>query len=143
MARLVQQLNARLFERAWQMLAPPDLVAQSCLFVMGSEGRGEQLLKTDQDNGLLLRDGYAPPQDLDAICARFSAQLQRFGYPECPGGIMLSNPQWRGTDRKSTRLNSSHLVISYAVFCLKKKKTELRFGKCGPTSQCLITSFVM
>src|SRR5256885_2496386 len=38
-------------------------------------------------------------------------------------------------DRKSTRLNSSHLVISYAVFCLKKKKTEyvtshhlIRFG---------------
>src|SRR2546426_3439748 len=28
-------------------------------------------------------------------------------------------------DRKSTRLNSSHLVISYAVFCLKKKKTRL------------------
>src|SRR5947207_5750149 len=29
----------------------------------------------------------------------------------------------RGTDRKSTRLNSSHTVISYAVFCLKKKKS--------------------
>src|SRR2546426_3696456 len=29
-------------------------------------------------------------------------------------------------DRKSTRLNSSHLVISYAVFCLKKKKNEIR-----------------
>src|SRR5256885_9547829 len=29
-----------------------------------------------------------------------------------------------GRDRKSTRLNSSHLVISYAVFCLKKKKTQ-------------------
>src|SRR5256885_7092669 len=28
----------------------------------------------------------------------------------------------KGTNRKSTRLNSSHLVISYAVFCLKKKK---------------------
>src|SRR5256885_11174244 len=28
------------------------------------------------------------------------------------------------TDRKSTRLNSSHLVISYAVFCLKKKKPD-------------------
>src|SRR5256885_8840452 len=28
------------------------------------------------------------------------------------------------TDRKSTRLNSSHLVISYAVFCLKKKKNK-------------------
>src|SRR5256885_9048427 len=31
-----------------------------------------------------------------------------------------------GTDRKSTRLNSSHLVISYAVFCLKKKNTLTR-----------------
>src|SRR5256885_10284188 len=30
----------------------------------------------------------------------------------------------RRSDRKSTRLNSSHLVISYAVFCLKKKKTH-------------------
>src|SRR5688500_19976029 len=29
-------------------------------------------------------------------------------------------------DRKSTRLNSSHLVISYAVFCLKKKKKKIR-----------------
>src|SRR5438034_6669905 len=31
-------------------------------------------------------------------------------------------PRGAGTDRKSTRLNSSHTVISYAVFCLKKKK---------------------
>src|SRR2546426_6488575 len=30
-----------------------------------------------------------------------------------------------GADRKSTRLNSSHLVISYAVFCLKKKKHRI------------------
>src|SRR2546426_7667185 len=34
-----------------------------------------------------------------------------------PGGVL----QRVGQDRKSTRLNSSHLVISYAVFCLKKK----------------------
>src|SRR5438034_8222334 len=31
---------------------------------------------------------------------------------------------WRESDRKSTRLNSSHTVISYAVFCLKKKKKK-------------------
>src|SRR2546430_8481459 len=38
-------------------------------------------------------------------------------------------PAWRITDRKSTRLNSSHSQISYAVFCLKKKKKtiHLRF----------------
>src|SRR3712207_7072148 len=34
-------------------------------------------------------------------------------------------PQERGGDRKSTRLNSSHANISYAVFCLKKKKKNI------------------
>ncbi|BDU56621.1 DUF294 nucleotidyltransferase-like domain-containing protein [Limnohabitans sp. TEGF004] len=96
-ARLVQDLNARLFERAWQLIAPADLVANSCLFVMGSEGRGEQLLKTDQDNGLILRDGYTPPDNLDAICQDFSNALTAFGYPECPGHIMVNNPMWRKT----------------------------------------------
>src|SRR5256885_11441412 len=39
-------------------------------------------------------------------------------------------PEGRGQleDRKSTRLNSSHLVISYAVFCLKKKNDDVAFG---------------
>ena len=94
-AKLVQQLNARLFERAWKLIAPAELVANSCLFVMGSEGRGEQLLKTDQDNGLILRDGYTPPAQLDVLCMRFSEALKAFGYPHCPGNIMVSNPQWR------------------------------------------------
>ncbi|MDB5931001.1 MAG: cyclic nucleotide-binding protein [Polaromonas sp.] len=93
-ARLVQELNAKLFERAWQLVAPPELVDNSCLFVMGSEGRGEQLLKTDQDNGLVLRGGYRPSVDVADACRRFSAALADFGYPPCPGNIMLSNPQW-------------------------------------------------
>src|SRR5256885_8078258 len=37
-------------------------------------------------------------------------------------GLLDRSP--RDRDRKSTRLNSSHLVISYAVFCLKKKKEQ-------------------
>lgn len=94
-ARLVQELNLRLFERAWHLIAPPDLVANSCLFVMGSEGRGEQLLKTDQDNGLVLRDGYVCSVDLAQVCQQFSAALADFGYPVCPGNIMVSNPHWR------------------------------------------------
>src|SRR2546426_9262761 len=36
--------------------------------------------------------------------------------------LYTANDQGFDADRKSTRLNSSHLVISYAVFCLKKKK---------------------
>src|SRR5256885_13315035 len=47
-----------------------------------------------------------------------------------------------GPDRKSTRLNSSHLVISYAVFCLKKKKKILRTKRplCAFSSDRLIPS---
>src|SRR5690348_18171842 len=36
-----------------------------------------------------------------------------------------SSSLWKQADRKSTRLNSSHSSISYAVFCLKKKNTQL------------------
>lgn len=54
LAQLMQVLNSRLFEKAWQMIAPVNLVANTCLVVMGSEGRGEQVLKTDQDNALIL-----------------------------------------------------------------------------------------
>lgn len=96
--KLVQALNAKLFERTWQLVAPPSLLADSCLFVMGSEGRGEQLLKTDQDNGLILRDNAGSSEaEVAQACQRFSAALRDFGYPECPGGIMVSNPAWRRT----------------------------------------------
>jgi CBS domain-containing protein len=95
-SRLVGALNHRLMERLWSLLAPAELVANSCLLVMGSEGRGEQILKTDQDNALLLRDGYDLPQ-LAEIAARFNEALAQFGYPPCPGGIMLTNPLWRGS----------------------------------------------
>lgn len=93
-SRLVSELNSQIFARLWSLLAPPELVQNSCLLVMGSEGRSEQILKTDQDNALLLRDGYTHPQ-LEAITAEFSAALLTFGYPPCPGNIMVTNPLWR------------------------------------------------
>ena len=92
-AGLVSELNARLFARAWSLIAPAELVANSCLIVMGSEGRGEQILKTDQDNALLLRDGFSV-DGVQQVTERFSAALIDFGYPRCPGNIMLSNPLW-------------------------------------------------
>src|SRR2546426_7881512 len=45
---------------------------------------------------------------------------------------------WSPSDRKSTRLNSSHLVISYAVFCLKKK-TNIQQTP-GPIQRCAATN---
>src|SRR5256885_10270270 len=44
----------------------------------------------------------------------------------------------RMQDRKSTRLNSSHLVISYAVFCLKKKKKDWILRSVGYARQLLL-----
>src|ERR1035441_1447188 len=55
--------------------------------------------------------------ELTAKAAVQGAQLVVFPEVFVPG-----TPIWIDTDRKSTRLNSSHLGISYAVFCLKKKK---------------------
>src|SRR5256885_12184355 len=59
-----------------------------------------------------------------------TGRVQKFS----PDGKFLLSWQMPQTDkgkpdRKSTRLNSSHLVISYAVFCLKKKRTTLSTSK--------------
>src|SRR5437870_7832069 len=47
---------------------------------------------------------------------------RRRGAPSGPSGSIRRTPDSTDRDRKSTRLNSSHVAISYAVFCLKKKK---------------------
>src|SRR2546430_13749485 len=46
----------------------------------------------------------------------------RLGKDQCVGGAVEVLQREPGVDRKSTRLNSSHSQISYAVFCLEKKK---------------------
>src|SRR5256885_11760672 len=60
-----------------------------------------------------------------AACGNHRARpaVSGMGAGEAPGQSHRSGDLAR--DRKSTRLNSSHLVISYAVFCLKKKKHTL------------------
>ena len=73
----------------------------------------------------ILRDGVGREvyeDDLDPL--DLSVTLGRVGYEEIL--LLLDDEECvlqGGIDRKSTRLNSSHVVISYAVFCLKKKTT--------------------
>src|SRR5256885_2994922 len=58
--------------------------------------------------------------------------LLRHGEAHQNRGNLVDHDQ---RDRKSTRLNSSHLVISYAVFCLKKKK-RISTRSCQSTDGC-------
>ena len=77
------------------MLAPEELIGKSCLVVMGSEGRGEQILKTDQDNALILEnDCTISDEKLQEFATRFTETLVDFGFPRCEGNIMVSNPYW-------------------------------------------------
>src|SRR5207302_283997 len=54
----------------------------------------------------------------DALPISIGLKFRTFGARTC---FRLKASSWRVRDRKSTRLNSSHVKISYAVFCLKKK----------------------
>src|SRR5690242_21254646 len=51
-------------------------------------------------------------------------RVDRLGHPAPAAGRQAARAH-RRRDRKSTRLNSSHMSISYAVFCLKKKKKDI------------------
>lgn len=92
-ARLASEISEAIMRRVFELVMPAALRDNACLVVMGSEGRREQVLPTDQDNALVLRDGFEQPE-LAALCARFSAALVGLGYPPCPGKVMVSNPDW-------------------------------------------------
>src|SRR5690625_6545977 len=63
---------------------------------------------------------------------RDGRRIEPFPYArgdQCPTAVvtLIASGVRKWLDRKSTRLNSSHVAISYAVFCLKKKRTD----RCG------------
>src|ERR1039457_7321807 len=69
-------------------------------------------------------------------------------FGECSHGQNRGNAKARilresVIDRKSTRLNSSHLVISYAVFCLKKKKTKTHNAVVEPAESIQICAYAL
>src|SRR5256885_7433229 len=65
-------------------------------------------------------DGYVNAQIQPQVTGYIVQQTYKEGAPVRKGDVLYEIDP----DRKSTRLNSSHLVISYAVFCLKKKKRK-------------------
>src|SRR5690242_21615104 len=76
--------------------------------------------------------------DLDELVQLFPALA--IGDRPVRGNVVRGDPSeararllWK--DRKSTRLNSSHMSISYAVFCLKKKKKKINKQTCSRSSR--------
>ena len=93
-AKLISEVNRKVFARLFEMIMLEERREECALLVMGSEGRGEQIVRTDQDNALIVRDGI----DVELFVPymeRISAALMEFGYPPCPGKIMVTNPYWR------------------------------------------------
>ena len=72
------------------------LPAGAAYLVLGSEGREEQTLRTDQDSAIVYRDNL--PADKLAEVRRFAERivtaLESLGVPLCPGNMMASNPGW-------------------------------------------------
>ena len=95
-AEIVSDLNRRLFARIFDFVAPPAIRDGGCLVIMGSEGRGEQTVRTDQDNALILAEPV-DEQVLDTFRLDFTAALGSFGFAPCPGNVMVRNPVWSRT----------------------------------------------
>lgn len=95
-SRMVQSLNIQVFAKIWQLIVPTLVYHNTCLLVMGSEGRGEQIMRTDQDNALIIRNGFKD-EHLPEYAKTFNDTLASMGYPYCDGNIMISNERWRKT----------------------------------------------
>lgn len=90
---LISAVNEQIIEKAFELVVPPALHDHCCLIVLGSEGRGEQILKTDQDNALIIKDGLEWHQ-CQPVMNQLSHTLLQLGYPLCPGKVMVNNPKW-------------------------------------------------
>ncbi|MBT10739.1 MAG: cyclic nucleotide-binding protein [Oceanospirillaceae bacterium] len=93
---LITTLNRRLMQRAYDLIFPERLRNSICILVLGSEGRGEQILKTDQDNAVILENEHDREAVLPLLQRLHEAFLD-FGYPPCPGGVMFISDSWIDT----------------------------------------------
>ncbi|TCS82537.1 DUF294 nucleotidyltransferase-like domain-containing protein [Tepidibacillus fermentans] len=83
-----------------------------CWLSLGSEGRKEQTLQTDQDNAIVYAD--VPEKEEEKVDQYFTklaekivTYLDQYGFPKCTGGVMATNPKWRKS--LSQWINSIHL----------------------------------
>ncbi|QIK36719.1 CBS domain-containing protein [Caldichromatium japonicum] len=100
LVQTVALLNDRLLIRLIEIVRAaryPDLTDRFAFLVLGSEGRREQTLATDQDNAIVYADDLSEPElrQLESFSLDLIDNLIATGLPACPGGIMAKNPEWR------------------------------------------------
>lgn len=102
LTELISTFNDQLTQRILELELAGDPLAAGipfCWLALGSEGRLEQTLNTDQDNGILFvspagMDDEAARQVLLPFARRVNEALASCGFPLCSGGIMASNSRW-------------------------------------------------
>ncbi len=119
---IVSDLNRHLHAKLFTLVAPRTIRESGCLIVMGSEGRGEQTFRTDQDNGLIL-SAPVSEADLEKFRAGIFDALEQCGFPPCPGEVMVRNPVWsktldeyRDDFRRWLALGDETGVMNVAIF---------------------------
>ncbi|MBW6508680.1 MAG: CBS domain-containing protein [Desulfuromonadales bacterium] len=100
LVQLIALINDQLTDRLIQLLKHKrfyEIEKNSTFMVLGSEGRREQTLKTDQDNAIIYADDVTDQQlaEIKAFSEALIESLIDIGVPECPGGIMARNDFWR------------------------------------------------
>ncbi|MDX4066994.1 putative nucleotidyltransferase substrate binding domain-containing protein [Aliarcobacter skirrowii] len=157
-SKLINQLNKKLLDKLYKILAPKELIGKSCLVVMGSEGRAEQILRTDQDNALIISDDCSISEEkLRGFTHLFTETLVDFGFPRCEGNIMVSNPYWcrKQSDFKELIYewvnspsgdNFMNIAIFYDALCVSGdieiiKELKNYLFKISSNSQSFYTNF--
>lgn len=93
-SELVSALNRRLLRKVSALTLPTTTTPNFALLILGSEGRQEQILRTDQDNALIWDDDSST-ETIRQWSEAIHDALAQLGFPDCPGNIMVTNPLWR------------------------------------------------
>ncbi len=101
MSVIGRSFKQRIIELAEEKLGPPPI--PYCFLALGSMGRDEQLIVTDQDNAIILDNSFDKQkhaQYFSDLAAFVCDSLAQCGYSYCSGDIMATNPIWRMTRKE-------------------------------------------
>lgn len=92
--KLIATLNFKIYKKVFEMCVSEELQDKCALIVMGSEGREDQTLRSDQDNALIIKNGVDKELFSEPMM-RLNNYLLELGFPKCNGNVMVSNEFWR------------------------------------------------